>query len=73
VVGIGTPRIRRRAGLTDQLGNQRNELTGGAAGGLGGGAGLSGGGGAIWSTTLTGFGVKVGGGFFEKKECSGGG
>jgi hypothetical protein len=30
-------------------------------------------GGAIWSTTLTGFGIKVGGGLFEKKERSSGG
>ncbi len=31
------------------------------------------GGGAIRSATLIGFGVRVGGGVFEKKECSGGG
>ena len=33
----------------------------------------TGGGGAIRSATLTGFGVSVGGGVVEKKECSGGG
>ena len=65
--------------LPDQLGNQGITSRGGGAGRVSSGVGCGVtcstgcGGGAIRSATLTGFGVRVGGGVFEKKECSGGG
>lgn len=66
-------------GLAAQLGNQGITSRGGWAGRAGGGAGgattcSSGcGGGAIRRAALTGLGVSVGGGLFEKKEFSDGG
>jgi len=67
------------ASLPDQLGNQGTASRGGGARRAGAGAGCGmtcstgGGGGATRSATLTGLGVRVGGGLSEKKECSDGG